>query len=267
MFNSKILLSLVLIVCPAINARVLEITSANLAEFKTQKKPLIIDFYAEWCAPCKQMSPIFEALSSELPDYTFARANIDNNSALANEYGIQSIPAFVVIVDNKVLGSAVGLMDKEGLKKAISDTILQKPLDLKDENAVAKKMMSILQSGTASELKGLLDLGVNIDMVLDHGFTPLFFAINFCLNSPGIEDKVRALLEAGAHLEVTTPHGVVPLVDLMESSIAGLNVVLKKQSEMLVIIKDYQEKAKKKEAKPEIKETHTCENGVCTLKK
>lgn len=86
---------------------------------KFPKRLIIIDFWAEWCGPCKEMKPIFAELASEYQDGIFISINIDEDSSgeLKKQYGIQSIPMFVFIKDNTVIDYMMGANKSELINK------------------------------------------------------------------------------------------------------------------------------------------------------
>lgn len=89
-------------------------------EVAQSTKPVLIKVYADWCGPCMQMAPIFEELAKELTDhYKFAQLNVDDARDLSIQYGVTSIPTFVFIKNNEVVGKEVGYMNKEDLKERI----------------------------------------------------------------------------------------------------------------------------------------------------
>jgi len=98
------------------------LTNDNINQYLEQSrtKPLIVDVYAEWCGPCKQMAPAFEELAKELSSqYNFAKINVDEESDLATKYKIRSVPTILFIKDEKVVATKVGAMTKETLKSEI----------------------------------------------------------------------------------------------------------------------------------------------------
>ena len=76
--------------------------------------PVLVDFFAEWCAPCKMLYPILEEISRELDGKLHVmKINIDTNAKLAEQYGIRSIPTMMLFVDGKVVDTMVGGMSKD----------------------------------------------------------------------------------------------------------------------------------------------------------
>lgn len=98
-----------------------EINQDNVVkEIGESQKPVIMEVYASWCGPCKQMMPIFEELEKELKDkYTFAKLNVDNARDISIQYGVTSVPTFVFIRNGQVLGKETGYIAKEDLKAKI----------------------------------------------------------------------------------------------------------------------------------------------------
>ena len=84
--------------------------------------PVVVDFWAEWCGPCKQMSPHLEAVSEEMSDKVkVAKINVDENPMVASKYGVRGIPTLMVFKDGKVAATHLGAMSKQ----AIADWIKQ----------------------------------------------------------------------------------------------------------------------------------------------
>lgn len=86
---------------------------AKLAEAKT---PLVVDFFAEWCGPCKMLSPILESMSPEFEGkLEIVKVDIDEASDVAQEYGVTSVPTLVVIKEGKEVDRMVGFQSKDSL--------------------------------------------------------------------------------------------------------------------------------------------------------
>jgi len=89
-------------------------------EVVQSNKLVVIDFYAEWCGPCRQMSPHFEALSTELQDTCkLVKVNIDNERDLAIKHSISSIPTLIFYKNGTQVGTESGYMEKNQLKTVI----------------------------------------------------------------------------------------------------------------------------------------------------
>ena len=86
--------------------------------------PVMIDFYADWCAPCRMMMPIVEEMAEKYDGKVkVGKVNTDEQEALAEKFGVMSIPCFFFIKNGEVVGSAVGGMGKETLDKKIRSLI------------------------------------------------------------------------------------------------------------------------------------------------
>lgn len=93
------------------------------SEVLGQKGIVMVDFYADWCGPCRMTSPILEALSQEMKDVKFVKINVDGNPDLAAQYSVFSIPTFLIVKDGKVVSQFSGAMGKEGFVEEISKVI------------------------------------------------------------------------------------------------------------------------------------------------
>lgn len=93
---------------------VVHITDKNFnTEVMESDKPVLIDFWATWCAPCRMISPHVEAVAAERPDVKVCKINVDEQHALANMFQVMSIPTLVVIKDKKIVNKSLGLIPKE----------------------------------------------------------------------------------------------------------------------------------------------------------
>lgn len=95
----------------------MNITSKNFEEEVLKSDlPVLVDFWASWCGPCKMMTPVVEQILKDMDGKAkVCKVNIDEEQDLAMEYGIMSIPTFLIFKDGKVVNSAVGVRDKQEL--------------------------------------------------------------------------------------------------------------------------------------------------------
>lgn len=102
---------------------VLKITRENYEEeVLNSKEKVLIDFYADWCGPCKMMAPVVEEVAEELAGkIKVGKVNVDENQDLAMEYGVMSIPTLVVIENGKAVKTLVGFRSKQELKNLLVD--------------------------------------------------------------------------------------------------------------------------------------------------
>lgn len=104
---------------------ILTITNKNYKEeVLDSDKLVLIDFYADWCGPCRMMSPIIDEISEELKDkIKVGKINVDENQDLAMEYSVMSIPTILIIKKGEVIKTFIGARDKEEIKNAIEECI------------------------------------------------------------------------------------------------------------------------------------------------
>ncbi len=88
-------------------------------EVKNYKGTVLVDFYADWCAPCKMMSPVIDEIANENMDVKVGKINCDEEMELAQEYGVMSIPTILVIKDGEISKKFIGLTAKEDILEAL----------------------------------------------------------------------------------------------------------------------------------------------------
>ena len=86
-------------------------------------KPVIVDFWAEWCGPCRVLGPRFEELSGEMKSIKFCKVNVDENQETSGKYGVRSIPTMLMFKKGEVVGNIVGALPKDMLKQKIEETL------------------------------------------------------------------------------------------------------------------------------------------------
>ncbi len=94
---------------------VVNITKDNFDSVINGGKTVLIDFYADWCGPCRMVSPIVDEIAGERSDITVGKINVDNEPELANRFAVSSIPMLVVMKDSKVVSQAVGARPKDAI--------------------------------------------------------------------------------------------------------------------------------------------------------
>ena len=100
---------------------IIELTKDNFNEIIINNKKVLVDFNANWCGPCRMLSPILEEISSLRSDVVIASVNIDSEEELAKKYNIMSIPCLVLFKDGNEINRSLGLKPREEIEKFIGD--------------------------------------------------------------------------------------------------------------------------------------------------
>lgn len=101
-------------------ASIAEVTTDSLAGIINSSKPVLVDFWAPWCGPCRALAPVVDQVADELADkISVAKCNVDDNQDIAMEHGVMSIPTLIIFKDGEEVARTVGSMPKAKLIEEI----------------------------------------------------------------------------------------------------------------------------------------------------
>ncbi len=100
---------------------VLLVNKENFNEIQTSEKTVLLDFYADWCGPCRMVSPIVDEIAEQNPQYLVGKINVDEQPDLAAAFGVASIPTLVVMKDGKIVNQAAGARPKAQILAMLED--------------------------------------------------------------------------------------------------------------------------------------------------
>jgi len=102
-----------------------EVNDDNFETEVIKADKAIVDFWAEWCGPCRVLGPRFEELSNEIKDVKFFKVNVDNNQQTAQKFQIRSIPTLLMFKNGQLAGKIIGALPKDSLKMKIEQVFAQ----------------------------------------------------------------------------------------------------------------------------------------------
>ena len=100
---------------------VLSVTKSNFEEVNKSEKPVLLDFYADWCGPCRMVSPLVDEIAKENPQYLVGKVNVDSEPELAAQFGVESIPMLVVMKNGEIVNKSVGARPKAQIIAMLSE--------------------------------------------------------------------------------------------------------------------------------------------------
>ncbi len=121
---------------------IVEITKDNFDEVINNNDIVVVDFWAEWCGPCKTFAPVFEATSEKYPDVVFGKVNTEEQTELAGHFDIRSIPTLMVVREKVILYSKPGAVPAQSLETLVDRMLKVDMVQVRDEIASAEAQQS-----------------------------------------------------------------------------------------------------------------------------
>lgn len=103
--------------------KIVNLTQENFSNVISGDKPVLVDFWAAWCGPCRRVSPILDELADELADVTIGKLNVDENPDVAFQFQVQSIPTFILFQNGEVKDRMMGAMSKKVFEEFIQRNV------------------------------------------------------------------------------------------------------------------------------------------------
>lgn len=97
------------------------INKNNFDEITNSEKKVLLDFYASWCGPCRMLSPLVDKIADEHPEFLVGKINVDEETDLAMQFGVSSIPALFVLKNGKIVNQSLGAIPEQQILQLLED--------------------------------------------------------------------------------------------------------------------------------------------------
>jgi thioredoxin 1 len=215
------------------------------------ERSVVVDFYAEWCGPCKQMKQRFEDVAKQLKTFTFVKVNVDTCKETAKRYKIQNIPAFAVFKNGKLQGQFIGACSTQDCIKNITEIVKRDKAQDEQETMPQisddMQMLIAIGSDNCAQIKDLINKGFDINQKIEfpmgigkykgkmQEMTPLLFAFF------GKKETVKALLDAGASLTMKVKYADGNEYTVLESIKKQMEDQIVHLEDMIKFVTEYKE--------------------------
>lgn len=182
-------------------ATVTELTSENFNSIVlSSEKPVIVDFCATWCGPCKAVKPMILELAQEEKEWVFVTADVDKVKEIAAEYGVRAMPTFIVFKNGEQWGTFTGAAPKEELRQKISDILQsEKQVVVSQANNVENLIAAIAQKDI-KEIEKLITEKIDVNGSTEGFPTGKIYPLQFAVVT-GSEEIANLLMKAGAKMD------------------------------------------------------------------